>query len=122
MLSNHQIRKLFDEIYQLYSNFTLKVLHIRIQNHHERKHADSTHDITKRLTKHIHYLVNKHQEATSKVTWKKTTFIIKNTPHVTTLDDYKNSNTLKIINPLSDHLKNKKYIDSSHSKVADKLI
>ena len=122
MLSNHQIRKLFDEIYQLYSNFTLKVLHIRIQKHHERKHTDSTHDITKHLTKYIHYLVNKHQEATSKVTWKKSTFIVKNLSHVTTLDDYKNPNSLNIINPLNDYLKNKEYIDSSHSGIADKLI
>ena len=122
MLSNHKIQELFGAIYQLYSKITLKILHHRIQKHHERKYTDSSHDITKHLTKHVHHLVKKHQEATSKVTWKKSTFIIKNTPHVTTLDDYKNPNSPNIINPLSDYLKNKRYIDSSHSKVADKLI
>ncbi|MGB5440538.1 MAG: hypothetical protein WBN57_12400 [Gammaproteobacteria bacterium] len=120
MLFNHQTQKLLDEIYQLYSKITLKVLHIRIQKYHE--HTDSSHDITKHLTKHVHYLVNKHQEATSKVTWKKSTFIVKNTSHVTTLDDYKNPNPPNIINPLSDYLKNKKYADSSHSRIADQLI
>ena len=122
MLSNHQIQELFDAIYQLYSNITLKILHHRIQKHHERKHTDSSHDITKHLTKHVHHLANKHQETTSKVTWKKSTFIIKNIQHITTLDDYENPNKTNIINPLSDYLKNKKYIDSSHSGVAGILI
>jgi hypothetical protein len=122
MLSNHQFRKLFDSVYQLYSDITLKVLHIRIQKYHESKHTDSSHDITKHLSKHIHHFVNKHQEATSKVTWKKSTFIVKNISHVTTLDDYKDPNSKNIINPLSDYLKNKKYIDPSHSGIADKLI
>jgi len=122
MLSNHQIHELFDVIYKLYSNITLKILHLRIQKHHECRHTDSSHDITNHLTKHVHHLVKKHQEATSKVTWKKSTFIIKNIRHVTTLDDYKSPNATNIINPLSDYLKNKKYIDSSHSGVADKLI
>ena len=122
MLSNHQIKKLLDAIYQLHSKIMLIVLHIRIQKHHERKHTDSSYDITKHLTKHVHHLVKKHQEATSKVTWKNSTFIVKNIPHVTTLDDYKNPYSPNIINPLSDYLKNKKYIDSSHSRVADKLI
>ena len=122
MLSSHQIQKLLDAIYQLHSKITLKVLHIRIQKHDERKHADSSYDIKKHLTKHVHYLVNIHQEATSKVTWKKSTFIVKNKPHVTTLDDYKNPDSLNIIKPLSDYLNNKKYTDSSNSRVADKLI
>ena len=106
MLSNHQIQELVDVIYQLYSKITLKFLHHRIQYYHARKYTDSSHDITKHLTKHVHYLVKKHQEATSKVTWKKSTLIIKNAPHVTTLDDYKKPNTPNIINPLSDYLKN----------------
>ena len=122
MLSNHQIQELFDVIYQLYSNITLKFLHLRIQKYHEHEHADSSYDITNDFTKHVHHLVNKHQETTSKVTWKISTFTIKNIRHVTTLDDYKSVNTPNIINPLSDYLKNKKYIDSSHSGVADKLI
>jgi len=122
MLLNHQIQKLLDAIYQLHSKTMLKVLHIRIQKHHECKHTDSSHDITKHITKHVHYLINKHQEATSKVIWKKSTFIVKNTSHVTTLDDYKNPNSPNIINPLSDYLKNRKYIDSSPSRIADKLI
>ena len=122
MLFNDQIQKLRDAIFQLYSEITLKVLHIRIQKHHEHKHTDSSHDITKHLTKHVHHLVNKHKEATSKVTWKKSTFIVKNTSHVTTLDDYKNPNYPNFINPLSDYLKNKKYVDSIHPSVADKLI
>ena len=109
MLSNRKIQELFDAIYQLYSKITLKILHHRIQKHHERKYTDSSHDITKHLTKHVHHLVKKHREATSKVTWKKSTFIIKNTPHVTTLDDYKNTNSPNIINPFSDYLKNKRF-------------
>jgi hypothetical protein len=122
MLSNHQIQELFDVIYQLYSKITLKILHLRIQKHHEREHTNSSYDITNHLTKHVHHLANKHQEATSTITWKKSTFIIKNIRRVTTLDDYKNPNAPNIINPLRDYLKNKKFIDSSHSGVADKLI
>ena len=122
MLFNHQIQKLLDTIYQLHSKITLKALHIRIQKHHERKHTDTSNDITRHLTKHVHHLASKHKEATSKVTWKKSTFIVKNISHVTTLDDYKNPNSPNIINPLSDYLKNKKYVDSGHSRIADKLI
>ena len=122
MLFNNQIQKVLDAIYQLHSQITLKMLHTRIQKHHKQKHTDPSHDIKKHLTKLVHHLADKHQEATSRTTCKKSTSIVKNISHVTTLDDYKNPNSPNIINPFSDYLKNKEYVDSSHSRIADKLI
>jgi len=121
MLFEHQIQTLLDELYELYAKIALKILHIRIQKHRKHKNTDSSPDISTHLTNHAHYLVDRHKDATTKVTWKNSTFVVKNLDRVKTLDDKNNEDYPNFINPLSDYLKNKKYVDSNHSGMADKL-
>jgi len=122
MLSNLQLQNLLTSLQKLYADFTLKSLHRRIQSNQLLKHTNSTADISKPITKHVHHLADNHQKSAPKTTRVKSILKAEKTRQHTTHNDDKKTSSENIIKPLSDYLKNKTSIDSTNAGVADKLM